>query len=97
MEFEYDPPKSEANRKKHGISLEDAAQLWEVTGVEIQARTEDELRFLRIGKIEGKFYSCIFTTRKAGAIRLISARRSRAEEENIYKENIEHESKRKED
>ena len=49
MEFEYDPQKSELNRQKHGISLEEAKALWTVAGVVIKARTMDEARFLRIG------------------------------------------------
>lgn len=28
MEFEYDPGKSETNKKKHGIDFEEAQALW---------------------------------------------------------------------
>lgn len=87
MIFEFDPQKSAANRTKHGLTLQEAKELWSVTGVEVRARTEDEPRFLRIGKLKGKFYSCIYTVRH-GVIRLISARRSRNEEEKIYTERI---------
>ena len=83
MEFEYDIVKSDLNRQKHGISLEEVKALWLVPGVEVEAKTMGEPRFLRIGKIKGKFYSCIFTIRKDN-LRLISARRSRPEEEKIY-------------
>ena len=96
MNFEYDEKKSQVNQKKHGISFEEAKKLWMVPAVEIQARTEDEPRFLRIGKLKDKFYSCIFTTRK-DVVRLISVRRSREEEEKIYhKEKIENEEPREE-
>ncbi len=83
MEFDYDPHKSEQNRQKHGISLEEAKALWTVSGVVIQARTTDEVRFLRIAKSKGRLYSCIYTFR-GDKVRLISARRSRIEEEKIY-------------
>lgn len=87
MEIEYDIRKSESNRLKHGISLEEAKALWLEAGVEIQARSVDEPRFLRIGKLGDKLYSCFFTIR-GERIRLISARRSRPEEEMIYERGI---------
>ena len=87
MKFEYDPEKSESNLEKHGISLEQATQLWSVPSVEIAARNLDEDRFMIIGKVEDKFYSCIFTIRDR-VVRLISARRSRKNEEEIYHEKI---------
>lgn len=91
MDFEYDAQKSEANLKKHGISFDEARRLWLVPGVEVQGRTMDELRFLRVGKLEGKFCSCIYTLR-GGKIRLISGRRSRKEEEELYEERIKEEN-----
>ena len=91
MNFEYNIIKSEVNRQKHGLSLEEAKQLWLASAVEIQARTVGEARFLRIGKIQGVFYSCVYTVR-GEVIRLISARRSRAEEEAIYKEKVDEET-----
>lgn len=87
MKFEYDPAKSDKNEEKHGISFEEVKKLWLVPNVELQARTVDEPRHMVIGKINGKFYSCIYTIRNQ-SIRLISARRSRINEENIYHEFI---------
>ncbi len=87
MKFAYDKNKSIINKTKHGIYLEEAKELWFVPSVEVAARTMDEPRFMIIGKINGKFYSCIYTLRD-DAIRLISARRSRKDEEEIYYEII---------
>lgn len=87
MKFEWNPHKSELNYNKHGVSLEQAKWLWVVPHVEIKARTQDEPRYMIIGRLKGKLYSCVYTTRN-GAIRLISARRSRKSEENIYYEYI---------
>lgn len=87
MKYEYDPIKSKKNAEKHGISLEQAVELWSVLSVEIAARNLDENRSMIIGKLGIKFYSCIFTMRK-DTIRLISARRSRKNEEAIYHEKI---------
>ena len=92
MKFEYDPEKSKINLKKHGITLEDAKQLWSVSSYVIPARTVEEPRWMRIGylkvgQIAGKCFSCVFTLR-GEIIRLISARRSRPDEEKLYYENI---------
>ena len=87
MEFEFDKNKSVSNKQKHGINLEEASALWAAPHIEI-AKTLDEPRFMVIGKVHGKFYSCVYTTRGVGIIRLISARRSRKAEEVIYHEPI---------
>lgn len=88
MKFDYDVNKSAKNKLKHGISLEEAKKLWFVVAIEIEARTLNEPRFMRVGKIGNKFYSCIYTMRWPEIIRLISARRSRKNEEEIYYEHI---------
>lgn len=87
MKFEYDPEKSARNKRKHGVTLEEAKVLWSVPAVEITARTVDEPRQMLIGKVAGKFYSCIYTWR-GQTIRLISARRSRPSEKAIYYESF---------
>lgn len=84
MDFEFDPGKSEENKRKHGIDFIDAQALWEDPDlVEIPAKTSDEPRFLVIGRIAGKHWSGIVTYR-ADKIRIISVRRSRREEVEIY-------------
>ena len=84
MEFEYDPGKSSANRRKHGIDFIEAQLLWRDSArVEIPARTDDEPRWLVIGRIAGKEYSAVITYRE-DRVRLISVRRSRPEEVNLY-------------
>ncbi len=87
MKFEYDPKKSTSNKAKHGISLEEAEKLWEVTAVEFEAKNINEPRFILIGMLDNKLYSCIYTYRGT-AIRLISARRSRKSEEKLYYDHI---------
>ena len=84
MEFEFDLNKSKSNKKKHGIDFVEAQALWDDPDlIEIPARTEDEPRFLVIGRISGKHWSGIITYR-GGNIRIISVRRSRQEEVDIY-------------
>jgi uncharacterized protein len=84
MEFEYDPNKSGSNKGKHGIDFIEAQDLWDDEEfVEIPIKTSDEPRFLIIGKIHGKTWSAIITYRE-GKVRIISVRRSRKEEVEIY-------------
>ena len=84
MELEFDPAKSDNNKKKHGIDFYEAQALWNDSDfIEIPLKTIDEPRFLVIGRISEKHWSAIITYRSEN-IRIISARRSRKEEVNIY-------------
>lgn len=84
MAFEYDPQKSQRNREKHGIDFESAQAIWDDADyLEIPAKTLDELRWLIIGKIGGKCWSAVITYRGEN-IRIISVRRSREEEAELY-------------
>lgn len=84
MIFEFDPGKSAANRKKHGVDFIEAQKLWQGHYLEIPARDEVERRRLVIGRIAGKYYSAIVIHRGA-AIRIISVRRARDDEKEIYR------------
>ena len=84
MDFEFDPWKSVSNKSKHGIDFHEAQALWDDPAlIEIPLRTSDEPRFLVIGKISVKYWSGIITYRSS-KIRIISVRRSRKEEVDIY-------------
>lgn len=82
--FEYDPRKSEANRDKHGIDFVEAQLLWQDPDLlEIPAKSTDEPRYVVIGRIGEKHWSGIITYRGA-RIRLISVRRARSREVELY-------------
>ena len=82
--FEFDEPKSQANLAKHGIDFVESQLLWlDPNLIEIPARTDDEPRFLIVGRIGKKHWSAVITYR-ADAIRTISVRRSRSEEVELY-------------
>ncbi|MDA1087872.1 MAG: BrnT family toxin [Verrucomicrobia bacterium] len=84
VEFEFDKRKSDANQSKHGINFVEAQLLWEDPDlIEIPARTSDESRCVVVGRIEGKHWSGIITYRDE-RIRIISCRRSRPDEVEIY-------------
>lgn len=82
--FEYDESKSRSNQDKHGIDFLEAQSLWlDPDLIEIPARTEDESRYLVIGKIGGRHWSAVIPYR-GERIRIISVRRARVEEVEIY-------------
>ena len=84
MEFEFDSRKSASNKRRHDIDFVEAQVLWEDPDrVEIPARTGDEPRFLVIGMIGKKHWSGVITYRGENT-RIISIRRSRKEEIDIY-------------
>ena len=84
MEFEFDQEKSQTNKVKHGIDFIEAQLLWfDDMLLEIPARTTDEPRFLIIGKIGNNHWSAVVTYRQ-DKVRIISVRRSRKEEVEIY-------------
>ncbi|MCK5066737.1 MAG: BrnT family toxin [Bacteroidales bacterium] len=82
--FEFDKNKSESNERKHGISFEYARRLWKDTnGIEIPARWVDEPRFVLIAMLEMDIWSAVFILRK-NRIRIISVRKARDNEKEIY-------------
>ena len=84
MEFEFDINKNKKNKEKHGIDFIEAQKLWEDPyRIEIPAKCLDEPRYLLIGKINDKHWAAIFTYRK-NKIRIISVRRARKNEKEIY-------------
>ncbi len=84
MEFEFDDNKSQFNKAKHGIDFVEAQLLWEdVERLEIPARTTDEPRTVFIGKIKSKVWAAVITYR-GEKIRIISVRRARMNEVELY-------------
>ncbi len=84
MKFQFDKDKSASNRRKHGIDLVAAQRLWDDPDLlEIPARTDDEPRYLVIGRIDGRCWSGVITYRD-DEIRIISVRQSRLEEVALY-------------
>jgi uncharacterized DUF497 family protein len=82
--FEFDHEKSAVNKRKHGIDFIEAQDLWNDDDLlEIPAKTEDEKRFMMVGKIKEKIWSAIITYRNS-KIRIISCRRAREEERELY-------------
>ena len=88
MPFEWDPQKSIANKEKHDIDFETAKRLWsDENRMEIHASHPVEDRWILIGKKDDKLWTAIYTSR-GNAIRIISVRRSRGKEVDLYDETV---------
>ena len=85
MSFEFDGAKSAANKAKHGIDFAEAQALWAGEIVEIPARSETEPRRAVIGMIGAQYWTALVTPRGKN-IRIISVRRARENEINLYEQ-----------
>ena len=83
MLFEFDIKKSRLNKIKHGIDFNKAQLIWDGPFVEFTAKSEYENRYAVIGPVNKLLHTCIFTLR-GQQIRIISCRRSRRQEKEIY-------------
>ena len=84
MPFEYDPAKSVTNKAKHGIDFDEAQALWkDAWMLEAPAKTDDEPRFLVIGKIGENHWTAVCALR-GDNVRIISVRRARRQEIDHY-------------
>lgn len=66
MDLEWDEAKDAENRRKHGISLADAARLdWDTSPGELDLRRDyGEPRWTMSAMLGGRLHVCIFTLRK---------------------------------
>jgi hypothetical protein len=84
MDFEYDPTKSQTNKEKHGMDFDEAQVLWrDEDRVEFPARSDTEERHALLAKKDEKIWVAFYTVREA-AVRIISVRRARENEERTY-------------
>lgn len=88
MEFEWDESKNESNQLKHGVSFEEASELFsqDIETLEIfdELHSELEDRFVSIGPIKRGLVLVVWTERDADIIRIISARWATARESQRY-------------
>ena len=89
MEFEWDPHKARKNKKKHGVSFEEAASCFsDPLGKDFYDpdSSEEEDRFILLARsFKGRMLVVVYTERK-GKIRIISARKATKKEERFFYE-----------
>ena len=85
MNFEWDLAKNEINLEKHGIDFLGAQSIWDGIVVTLQSTQihQGEVRHLAIGLYQKREIVVVYTHRE-DRIRLISARRARKNEREIY-------------
>lgn len=86
MQFEYDPNKSATNKLKHGLDFEEAKVLWDDgNALMIRVDRPGEERHIVIGRMFGAYWTAVITFR-GKSIRIISVRRARKEEVELYEQ-----------
>ena len=84
MELEWDPDKNETNQRKHGVSFEEASEVF--TGGESyldlidEEHSGEEPRSIAIGMSSTGVLFVVYTERHTDIIRIISARKALARE-----------------
>lgn len=87
--YEWDEEKSERNREKHGLSFEDAENVFAgpcVTFVDNRFDYE-ETRLITLGTLEGRIVVIVHTLRGKNT-RIISMRKANAREQKIYQKRL---------
>jgi uncharacterized protein len=91
-EFTWDERKNRANRKKHRISFETAALVFDDPfHISVQDREVDgEARWQTIGMVNGVHVLLVAHTvdEEAGLIRILSARKATRRERSIYAQGV---------
>jgi uncharacterized DUF497 family protein len=89
MKFEWDDNKNRQNLQKHGISFEEAQEIFNsIVFTSIDERYDyydyNEIREISIGAIEGLVIIIVAHTTRDNKIRLISARKATPKERKTY-------------
>ena len=85
MEIEFDPGKDRLNRERHGLSLADAARIFDHFRIDDEDDREDygETRYVTLGRTGRQIVVCVWTPRGSKA-RIISLRKADKDEREIY-------------
>lgn len=89
MNFERDPAKAQRNRRKHGVSFEEAVTVFgdplALTLLDPDHSASEE-RFITTGMSEGGRVLVVAHADRSEAIRIISARRATQRQRKYYEE-----------
>lgn len=90
MRFEYDQKKSRDVKRKHGVGLEEAQEIFDQVYL-VDQRSDDSEQFRAIGWSCGRLCSVIFEIRHDADgeyYHLVTAWKATEEEERSYAENV---------
>ncbi len=87
MLFEWDPSKAASNKRKHGVSFEEAAECFQDSLAMILEEPRYPDRSILIGSSKRRrLVLTVFVERDAAVIRIVSARRATVRERRKYEE-----------
>jgi len=87
IEFEWYPPKADSNLKNHRVSFEEACTVFgdkQLLGLPDTEHSEEEMRFISIGRSENGRILFVNFTMRGDRIRIISARLAERWERSEY-------------
>ena len=91
--FDWDDAKNVANQEKHGVSFEDARELFTSGAPYLElfdhVHSDDEERLIAIGPTAHGLLVVVWTEREDDVLRLISARLATKRERQMYVEQME--------
>ena len=92
MRTTWDRAKNLANQKRHGISFQEASELFtaKVDYLELfdDAHSDDEDRFIAIGPIRRGLVLVVWTERDEDVVRIISARWATRSEQALFRSHM---------
>ncbi|KIM11894.1 MAG: hypothetical protein KU37_03290 [Sulfuricurvum sp. PC08-66] len=89
MIFEWDEKKAYTNFKKHSVTFEEASTVfgdWQAITIPDVLHSEEEERFIIVGKSEIHNILVVVHVEKSDVIRIISARKASKSEQKFYEE-----------
>ena len=92
VRFDWDPNKDQANQQKHGLSFDEATELFADSNdyLEIydEEHSDEEDRFIAIGPIRAGIVVVVYTQRQDDVIRIVSARRATSQEVRFLRKHL---------
>lgn len=90
--FEWDEDKAQSNIKKHGITFEEAVEVFEdpfaIESLDEENSLLDEFRYRIIGRVKRQIVILVAYTQRDGKSRIISARYATPRERQAYYDNF---------
>ena len=88
MRFEWDAGKDETNQRQHGISFEEAEELF-TSGLDYleiydAEHSYEEDRFIAVGLVRRGLIVVVYTERQEDVVRIISARLATPQESRLF-------------
>jgi hypothetical protein len=91
MRFDWDLKKAAANLKKHGVSFEEATEVFfdpnALEGYD-ESHSWKEARFFIIGLSTMRLLYVVYVERTGGLVRILSARKANKRESEFYEQTI---------